>query len=84
MPTNLIVNRIGMHTLGLYFFSGAIPETLCSVYKHLGEFNDLIIFAIALLSFVIGIMVNELLVRFAPWVFDLRELKKLDKGTGRV
>lgn len=76
LPANKIIDRIGSHTLGLYFLSGAIPETLCSITKKLLDFNSIIICGIALVSFLIGIVMNEMMVRFFPFLFDLRLLKK--------
>ena len=76
LPQNKIIDRIGNHTLGMYFLSGAIPEVLCAGIKKNTNFDDVTIILIALVSFAIGIVVNELLVRFFPFLFDLRVQKK--------
>ena len=76
LPSNLLIDRIGRHTLGLYFLSGALPETICSIYRHFNNFNGLAVVVIAIISFVIGIIVNEILVRYLPFLFDLRKIKK--------
>lgn len=76
LPAITFIDKIGSHTLGLYFLSGAIPETLCNITKKSLEFNSMIICGIALVSFIIGIVLNEMMVRFVPFLFDLRLLKK--------
>ena len=76
LPHNQYVDKIGRHTLGLYFLSGAIPESICTIYKHINSFNGFIVFIIAIVSFFIGIIVNELLVRYTPFLFDFRLIKK--------
>lgn len=75
LPQNKIIDRIGRHTLGLYFLSGALPESLCSIYRHFGNFNVIAVLVISFLSFVIGIIVNELMVQYIPFLFDLRKIK---------
>ena len=76
LPQNKIIDRIGSHTLGLYFLSGAIPEVLCYTIKKITIINSFTILLIAIISYSIGIVLNEFLVKHFPFIFDLRVLSK--------
>ena len=72
-----IVNWIGRHTIGLYFFSAIILKGVCPAVKHyIAEQNYWLTIACALISFAIGIGVVYVLNRWFPFIFDLRLLKR--------
>lgn len=72
-----IVNWIGRHTIGLYFFSAIILKGVCPIAKHfIAVQNYCFTIACALIAFTIGIGVVYVLNRWLPFVFDLRLLKR--------
>lgn len=72
-----IINWIGRHTIGLYFFSAIILKGVCPAVKHyIAEQNYWLTIACALISFAIGIGVVYVLNRWFPFIFDLRLLRR--------
>ena len=76
LPKNRVIDRIGSHTLGMYFLSGAIPEILCYAAKRIIDIDSITVFIITIISFGIGVVLNELLVKYFPFLFDLRMLSR--------
>lgn len=72
-----IVNWIGRHTIGLYFFSAIILKGVCPAVKHyITEQNYWFTIACAIIAFALGIGVVYVLNRWLPFIFDLRLLKR--------
>lgn len=76
LPKNRAIDRIGGHTLGMYFLSGAIPEILCYATQKIIVIDSIAVFIITIISFGIGVVLNELLVKYLPFLFDLRMQSK--------
>ena len=75
-PENKFITYVGRHSIGFYFFCGAIPNILAIVLFKLGlspsVFTTLICSAITILiAYPIVFLVN----RFVPFLFDIRLIK---------
>lgn len=72
-----LVSWLGRHTLGLYFFSGAVPSVLSLAYiKIFGPMSGVAPYSLlALLSLTIGCFAVYVADKYVPFVFDLRLLK---------
>lgn len=77
LPKSNILNYIGQNTIGFYFMSGALPIVLSMVVHRLMPYSNMLGFSIVLFgSLLIGYVAVYLMNRFAPWLFDLRILKR--------
>lgn len=71
---------IGQNTIGFYFMSGALPIVLSmTVHRFLHGSSLLGLTIVFFGSCIIGFVAVYLMNRFAPWLFDLRVLKKKQK-----
>ena len=74
-----LLNYIGKNTIGLYFMSGALPIVLSMVvHKIIPSANYIGLSFVFISSLGIGLVAVALINRFAPWLFDLRALRKKD------
>ena len=73
------VNRVGRNTIGIYFLSGALPEVIGIIISRFLGVNTFSIFIISVLSFVLAIFINDILVKYMPFVFDMRKIKEKAK-----
>lgn len=76
LPAHRWANYWGRHTIGLYFFCGAMPNVMAMVLSRLHLPQVCLVPTCALLSLLLALAVVYLLNRFCPWLFDLRLLKK--------
>ncbi len=77
LPPSKWLNYIGMNTIGFYFMSGALPIVLSMVVHRIIPFVNygglIIVFCCSIgIAFIAVYLMN----RFAPWLFDLRLLRK--------
>ena len=72
-PSKTIEN-VGRSTIGLYFLSGAVPECVSLIVKRFFEFNSIVFLSVVFISFFLSIVLNEFLLKYAGFVFDLRKL----------
>lgn len=77
LPACKLLNYIGKNTIGLYFMSGALPIVL-SMLMHLvmSSINYGGLALVFLLSLGIGIVAVYSMNRLAPWLFDIRILRR--------
>lgn len=75
----IFVDRIGRSTIGLYFLSGAVPETVAVLVRHFMKIDDVAVILITLISFFLAIVINEILLKYFKFVFDIRTLKIIQK-----
>jgi len=76
LPAHRWADYWGRHTIGLYFFCGALPNVMAMVLSRLHLPQVCLVPVCALLSLLVALTIVYLLNRFVPWVFDLRLLKK--------
>ena len=77
LPVSKLLNYIGKNTIGLYFMSGALPIVLSMVvHKIILSANYIGLAFVFVGSLAIGLVAVALMNRFAPWLFDLRVLRK--------
>lgn len=76
LPSVKFANYWGRHTIGLYFFCGAIPNVFAIILSKFMPPSATMVLLCTLLSLLIGYIIVFLLNRFVPWFFDLRDIKK--------
>lgn len=71
-------NYIGRHSIGFYFFSGALPNVIAvAFHKAIPNFNSPFLpILVGLLAIVITYWIVKALNRWMPFVFDMRLLWK--------
>lgn len=75
--SNRFIDYFGRHTLALYFLSGALPELvgiLMMKIRHQLDWGQVI--SVTILSMLIACALTYLINRYAPYLLDLRLLKK--------
>lgn len=78
IPSHKIYPFVASSTLGLYFFSGGIPEVLYVVlFSKINMPNICAIFLDAIISFILALLAVKILENRTPWLFDLRNIKTL-------
>ena len=76
LPENRYLSFIGKNTLGFYLFSGSIPILLgVLAYNFLPEWHWWMILLIWIVGLVLIYLVVKLIVRWLPWLFDLRRCR---------
>jgi fucose 4-O-acetylase-like acetyltransferase len=81
---NNFLNFIGSHSICFYFFSGGIPIVLSATFSRYLSFlksQDVVLFAVFLLSLLLAYTLSWLLYRYMPFLFDVRIL--LRRCTGK-
>ena len=73
---NKFIETIGKQTIGIYFLSGAVPEIVSKLVKSFLRFDNCIFFFVVCFSFVLSVVLNKLLLKYAGFMFDLRKLFK--------
>ena len=76
LPSTRFANYWGRHTIGLYFFCGAIPNVSAIILSKFMAPSVTMVLICTLLSLLLGYIIVFLLNRLVPWIFDLRVLKK--------
>jgi hypothetical protein len=77
LPSNKLVTFVGRHSIGFYFFSGAVPNILAVVMLRLGfQPSYAITLLCSVVSIIIVLPIIYFLNRLAPYLFDLRLIKK--------
>lgn len=77
IPSVRLLDYIGQNTIGIYFMSGALPIVLSMAVHRVLPGSSLLGLTIVFFgSCIIGLVAVYLMNRFAPWLFDLRLLKK--------
>ena len=73
-----LLNAIGQNTIGLYFVSGAIPKVLMIILPKVFPKANLpyMLFGFAS-SFLLSCAAVSLMIRYTPFLFDLRNGKKV-------
>lgn len=74
LKPNKFVEKIGRSTIGLYFLSGAVPETIAMIVKRFVEFNNMVFLFVVVISFIVSVVLNEFLRKYIGFIFDLRIL----------
>lgn len=75
--SNRFIDYFGRHTLALYFLSGALPELvgiLMMKIRHQLDWGQVI--SVTILSMLLACALTYLINRYAPYLLDLRLLKK--------
>ena len=77
IPHNYILTFIGQNTLMFYFLSGALPILLSAMAHKLISGTYLVVMLFVLfLSLLLAYIVTFILIKYAPWCFDLRKIAK--------
>ena len=77
IPRIPFLTFIGQNSIGFYFMSGALPIVLSLIAKRiLPESHALVVFPVFIGCVVVSYLVMKILTRWAPWLFDLRLIKK--------
>ena len=80
LPENYILTFIGQNSIGFYFLSGALPMTFGIICKKLPfEPNIGILISIWVMTLSIAFGIVAIINRFAPWVWDIRNVKNVRK-----
>lgn len=77
IPGNKLVTYVGRHSIGFYFFSGAIPNVIAIVMFRIGfSPSPAIVLLCSVISIIIVLPISYFLNRWMPYIFDLRLVKK--------
>lgn len=76
LKPNKFIEKIGRSTIGLYFLSGAVPEIVFMIAKKIIEMNDWIFVFFVFISFFASVVLNELILKYASFLLDLRKIWK--------
>ena len=77
LPKLKVIEYIGRNSIVFYFFSGALPAFIGLIFQNIfPEKTYLITLTVALLSICIGYLLTYVVVKYLPWLTDLRKLKK--------
>lgn len=72
-----VITFIGRNSICFYFLSGAIPNIVAIISKKIIAYpNSIVVLILAIISFVGAWIAVKLLIRFTPFLFDLRKLHK--------
>lgn len=75
LPAISFLNYAGRHSIGFYFFCGAIVNVFAVIAKYISDGNHWgIILAIALVSYSFSYLCVVLINKWVPFVYDLRKL----------
>lgn len=71
------IKFIGRNSIGFYFLSGSIPNVLAIVFSNIrSESSSWVVILISIISFCIAYIGVYIIVRFVPFLFDLRKLNR--------
>lgn len=75
LPDLKLVNFLGRRSLGLYFLSGAIPNTFAAIMVKMGiEMTYGLYIIISVVSFLLACVIVSWMYKFIPFVFDFQKL----------
>lgn len=74
LKPNKFVDKIGTSTIGLYFLSGGVPEIVAMTANRFVVLNDFLFVIVVIISFFAAIILNELIRKYAYFLFDLRKI----------
>lgn len=83
LPENKVVSFIGQNSLGFYLFCGSIPMLLGAVAYTYFPGRWWMIPLLWIVDFVLIYLVVKLIVRWMPWLFDLRRCRNRE-GVSRL
>lgn len=73
--SSAIITKLSRYTIGVYFLSGAIPETMCKAVFFKVSINPALgIIVVATLSFAMAFGIVFLLNRYVPFMFDFKKI----------
>ena len=73
-----ITDFIGKNSIIFYFLSGAIPNTIATIFKKFIDGNALFISTL-ISSIIISYIVTLLISKYTPFLMDIRKLKVINK-----
>lgn len=76
LPSAKQIDYLGRHSIGLYFISGALPNTLAVLFKKVFPQAVILPLSTWIVSLLIAIPIVILINRYIPFMYDLRLLKK--------
>lgn len=77
LPNINLFTFIGRHSIVFYFFSGMLPASIGLIcQKIFPEKLYVITIAVAVLSICIGLLLTYGINKYAPWLMDIRKLRK--------
>lgn len=76
-PEVKFLTYIGQNSIGFYFMSGALPIVFSLImHKLFSGYYILILAVVFLLSIFTAYIVMKVLIRWIPWLFDMRLIKQ--------
>ena len=80
LPPIGVLTFIGRNSLGFYFLSGALPITFSIIAnKLMVSGSTFMMFAIWIACLIVAYLVVQIINRWLPWLWDLRELKCMQR-----
>lgn len=80
LPEMKLLTFIGQNSIGFYFMSGALPIVFSIIaHRLLSGTYVWVVFLVFLGCMVVSYFVMRILIRWLPWLFDLRLLQFKDK-----
>ncbi|MBO4724177.1 MAG: acyltransferase [Bacteroidaceae bacterium] len=79
LPECGLIRYVGRNTILFYMMSGAIPTVLTIMFNRYLTLNAISLLLIFVLSFAIAMIATMIIVRYMPFVKDLRTLSKKNK-----
>lgn len=77
MKRNRMLSYIGQNSIIYYFLSGVLPASIGSLaIRFSPEYNYMVVVAIAIISLLLASMITYVIVRFLPFMVDIRKLGK--------
>ena len=76
IPSYKAVDYMGRHSIGLYFFSGALPNTMAVLLRKVLPQTAILPISVWAISLLIAFPAVVLINRYMPFMYDLRLLKK--------
>ena len=73
------IRFLGRNTILFYMMSGALPTVLTMMFSHYLALNALSLLLIFVLSYAIAIILTMIIVRYMPFLKDLRTLSRNNK-----
>jgi hypothetical protein len=77
MRENKWFSFIGVNSLGFYLLSGAVPNIYCILFNRLFNLPKIItLITVVIFSIVTVYVIMLVLSKYAPWLFDLRLIRR--------
>lgn len=76
LPSCRIINYIGRHSIGFYFFCGSIVNVFAVIGKLIFPNGYIFVIIIAISAYLFSLLLVWLINTYLPFIYDLRLIKK--------